>query len=460
MMTFADSHAHLDFPDFAEDWRQVLHRAREAGVVYVNSIGTRLAALPRLLDMAGEEETLFVSVGVHPHGAGEGPVDVESLMAWCGHPKVVAVGETGLDYHYTYSPRAAQEQVFRTHLRAAHRTGLPVVIHTREADADTRAIVAEEGVPAFGGVIHCFTGGAEMAQWALEQGFHISFSGILTFKNARELRQVAAGIPLERLLIETDSPYLTPVPGRGGRNDPSQVVKVARVLAEVTGRSLEEIAATTTENYLKLFRISRADRGRDREILAYPLGAALYLNVTRGCTLKCAFCPKWRAPVVHDYDLTLRSNPDARRLIEAMGDPTPYREVVFCGFGEPTLRLGVILEVARAIKRYGKPVRLNTDGLANLVHGRDVTPELAGLIDTVSISLNAQDQATYDRHCRPRLAGSYAAMLDFTRRVKAHVPQVTLTAIQGLDGVDIDACRRIAADLGVHFRVRYLDNVG
>ncbi len=195
--------------------------------------------------------------------------------------------------------------------------------------------------------------------------------------------------------------------------------------------------------------------------IAYALHDNCYLNLTSRCTLRCAFCPKFNGEwEVQGYPLRLQREPDAAEVIAAIADPTRYREVVFCGLGEPTLRWPVLIEVAASIKARGGRVRLNTDGLANLVHGRDVTPELAGRVDAVSVSLNAQDEATYVRHCRPKRAGAYAAMIDFVMRARQVVPQVTVTAIDGLPGVDIAACAKLADHLGVAFRRRVLDEVG
>jgi len=197
------------------------------------------------------------------------------------------------------------------------------------------------------------------------------------------------------------------------------------------------------------------------QTIAYPIGDRLYLSITDRCTLACRFCPKTQGSMrVHDYDLSLDHRPSAAEIIAAIGDPADYRQVVFCGYGEPTLRLKVLLEVAAWIKQRGGRVRINTDGLANLVHKRNVLPEMAGKVDALSVSLNAQDEATYERHCVPALAGSYPAVLEFLRLAPRWVPEVTATAINGLEGVDIDACRRIAAELGVGFRQRELDEVG
>ncbi len=195
--------------------------------------------------------------------------------------------------------------------------------------------------------------------------------------------------------------------------------------------------------------------------LSYRIGDKLYLNVTDRCTLVCKFCPKTLGvPKVHDYDLTLEQRPEAQQIIQAIGDPTDYAQVVFCGFGEPTLRLKVILEAARWIKERGGAVRINTDGLANLVHKRNVLPELAPWVDSLSVSLNAQNEALYNQHCAPQLTGSYAAMKAFLQEAPRWIPDVTATAVDGLEGVDIAACERIAGELGVKFRRRRLDVVG
>ncbi len=197
------------------------------------------------------------------------------------------------------------------------------------------------------------------------------------------------------------------------------------------------------------------------DTLSYTIGQRLYLNITDRCTLVCAFCPKTQGShQVHAYDLTLHQRPEVAAIIAAIGDPTRYEEVVFCGFGEPTLRFKVLLQVAGYIKEHGGRVRLNTDGLACLVNKRDVLPEMRGLVDAVSVSMNAQHEPLYNQHCAPQLAGAWQAMLDFLRRAPAYIPEVTATAIDGLAGVDIRACERLATDLGVKFRARQLDRVG
>jgi len=197
------------------------------------------------------------------------------------------------------------------------------------------------------------------------------------------------------------------------------------------------------------------------QTIAYPIDNRLYLSITDRCTLDCAFCPKTREDYhVRGYDLTMDHRPDVAEIIAAIGDPSRYDEVVFCGYGEPTLRLKVLLEVAAYIKEHGGRVRVNTDGLVNLVHKDDMLPEMAKVVDSLSVSLNAQDEATYERHCRPNLPGSYQAMLRFLEEAPRYIPDVPATAIEGLDGVDIAACQRLAESLGVRFRTRVLNEVG
>ena len=250
-----DSHCHLDFPDFAAELDAVVARARAAGIGRMVTISTRVRRHAQVLVIAEKFPDVFCSVGTHPHNAHEElDIGAAELIAIAQHPKVVAIGEAGLDYHYDNSPRAAQEQGLRAHIQAARATGLPLVIHSREADADMARILKEEtGKGAFPAVLHCFTGGRELAFAAIELGHYVSFTGILTFKNSQGLRDIAAALPAERILVETDAPYLAPLPHRGRRNEPSYVVETAKVLAETRGVSPDEIARQTTENFFRLF---------------------------------------------------------------------------------------------------------------------------------------------------------------------------------------------------------------
>ena len=250
-----DSHCHLDFPDYAGKVDEVLGRAKAAGVGICVSIGTELKRFPGVKAVAEAHDNVWCSVGVHPHESEKELLDdAAALIAQAAHPKVVAIGETGLDYYYEHSPRQPQQKNFRSHIAAARATGLPLIVHTRDADDDTIAVLEEEMAKGpFKGLIHCFTGTQRLADAALKLGFYISISGIATFKKSEALRDVIKTVPLERLLVETDAPYLAPVPHRGETNEPAFVVHTAKLVAELKGVSEEELARATSDNFFRLF---------------------------------------------------------------------------------------------------------------------------------------------------------------------------------------------------------------
>ena len=250
-----DSHCHLDFPDFASELDAVVARAKAKHIGRIVTISTRVKRHADLIAIAERFPDVYCSVGTHPHHAKEEPdIGTPELIAHTRHPKVVAIGEAGLDYHYEHSPREMQEQSFRAHIAAARETALPLVIHARDADADMAKILVEEtGKGAFPAVLHCFTGGRDLAMTAIDLGLHISFTGILTFKNSQGLRDIARDLPADRIMVETDAPYLAPGPFRGKRNEPAYVVETAKVLAQVRGVSEAEIARQTTETFFRLF---------------------------------------------------------------------------------------------------------------------------------------------------------------------------------------------------------------
>ena len=250
-----DSHCHLDFPDFSGELDQVMARARAAGIGTMVTIGTRVRRFPQVLAIAERFGNMYCSVGTHPHNAHEElDVSADDLVRLSEHPKVVGIGEAGLDYHYDNSPREAQAAGLRTHIAAARQTGLPLVIHAREADDDLAAILREESEKGvFPAVLHCFSSGRALAETGIALGHYVSFSGILTFKNSQALRDIARDLPADRILVETDAPYLAPVPHRGKRNEPAFVTHTAAMLAETRGVTPAEIAAQTSENFFRLF---------------------------------------------------------------------------------------------------------------------------------------------------------------------------------------------------------------
>ncbi|KQT49011.1 LuxR family transcriptional regulator [Aureimonas sp. Leaf454] len=254
-MFLVDSHCHLDFPDFAEERDAIVARAAETGVGTMVTISTRVERIESLIALAETYPQVYATVGTHPQNAGEEPdVPTSDLVRWSAAEKIVGIGEAGLDYFYDKAPRDTQAAVFRRHIAAARETGLPLVIHARDADDDMRQILEEEtGKGAFPFVLHCFSSGPALAETGLALGGFVSFSGILTFKKSDALREIAAAVPLDRLLVETDAPYLAPMPFRGKRNEPAYVRHTAEVLAGVKGVDLAALATVTSDNFFRLF---------------------------------------------------------------------------------------------------------------------------------------------------------------------------------------------------------------
>lgn len=254
---FVDSHCHLDFPQFQDDWPGVVTRARAAGVTVLQSISTRLSTFPALLARVTPLAGVYCSVGVHPHQAGEEGLaadDPEPLIAHSQHPKVIGIGEAGLDYYYDHAPRARQAANFRAHIKAARQTDLPMIVHTRDADADTLSILQEEmALGPFPCLIHCYSSSPELGRAAVEMGCYLGIGGIATFKRSEELRATLRQVPLARVLLETDAPYLAPVPYRGKTNEPAYIPHIAATVAEVYRLSLAEVARATTDNFHRLF---------------------------------------------------------------------------------------------------------------------------------------------------------------------------------------------------------------
>lgn len=458
MPKFIDSHAHLDFPEYADELDAVIERARLAGVSKMLTVGTTLEGSLSSLEIAKKFPFIYSTAGVHPHEATsvkEGTLSEIHKIAT--HAKVVAIGEVGLDYHYEHSPRDIQKKVFSDFIAMAKDCNLPLIIHTREAEADTIDILTSQRAGDAGGVIHCFSGSLDMAKRCTDMGFYISIPGIVTFNKATNVHDVVRNIPIDRMLIETDSPFLAPVPFRGKRNEPSYVVKVAEKVAELKGLSLEDVARITTLNAEKLFNLGDSiEKGE----IAYQIRDSLYLNVTNRCTNSCPFCAKNSDLTVKGHYLGIDSDPTATELIDAIGDPSPYEEVVFCGFGEPLIRLDTVIEVARWLKEKGAKVRINTDGLANMVHKRNILPELEDIVDAISVSLNADTAKLYEKVCRPPFGGAYEGVKKFIVEAKKHIPDVTASVV-GLPNIDVEKCRKIVeGELGVKFRLRPYNEVG
>lgn len=451
-----DSHAHLTDNRFDADRAEAIRRARDVGVAVIVCPGTDVASSRRALELAHEFETVLAAVGIDRDGAAAANAaalaEVERLAT---DEQCVAIGEIGLDYHYDRVPRDVQRQVFEAQLEVARRLGLPVIVHCRNAFDDCLAILKRAGVS---GVMHCFSGDASTATRCCDLGLMVSFAGTLSFPKAEALRAAARAVPTEHLIIETDSPYLAPQPVRGRRNEPAYLVHIAQTLAEVLGLTQEDVERITSVNARLLFGLPV----QEEAAIVYRIRNSLYVNITNRCTNRCVFCPRSTNPRVkgHWLGLAKDAEPDASRIIASIGDPMKYDEVVFCGFGEPTLRLDVVLDVARWVKAHGGRTRLNTNGHGDRIAGRPIAPLLDGLIDSVSVSVNTADPAQYPELCRPESnGGAFQTVLAFIRAAKEHVPEVVVTALD-YPGVDVDAVERLAAELGVTFRLRAYKHLG
>lgn len=458
-----DTHAHLDDPRFDEDRPDVMERARKAGVSRIITVGcwNKESGFEAVEEIIRENEGVYGALGIHPHDAKDAAGDeafelIRGIAAKKGS-RIVAVGETGLDYHYDNSPREVQREVFRRQIRLARELNLPLIIHSREAERETLDIMKEEGAADIGGVFHCFSGGPEMAKEVLAMGFYVSLTGVVTFPKADAIREAVKTVPVEKMLVETDCPYLAPVPERGKRNEPAFAVHTAREIAGLKGLTLDDVARITTLNACDLFGIGHEEKAR----IAYRIRNSLYLNITNRCTNHCTFCAKFKSYTVKGHYLRLAEEPEFADVIAAAGpDPEQYDEVVFCGFGEPLLRLDLVKKAGMHFKRRGCRIRIDTDGLANLVHGRNVLPELM-FVDCISVSLNAPDSETYQKLVKtPYGDNAYPAILYFLREAKKNITKVVASVVS-VPGLDIEACRKVAEDdLGVVFRVREYNTVG
>jgi TatD DNase family protein len=453
--------------EFNSDRDAVIQRARDVSIEAIITIGSDLESCKSAIELSEKYDIIYTAIGIHPHDAKDFTEEIYlKLKEWATPPnpplskegirggKVVAIGETGLDYHYENSPKEIQKEVFKRHLSLAKELSLPVVIHSREAKKDTLEILRESEITS--GVLHCFSGDMDMAEQAMKMGFYISIAGPVTFKNVRRLIEIAKAIPDDYLLIETDAPYLTPEPLRGRRNEPSYLIHIAKTIAELRGITVEDLARITTLNAKRLFRIAQLPETGE---IAYKIRDNLYLNITNRCTNRCSFCVRFHTDYVKGHNLRLSKEPTEEELKDAIGDPSQYREIVFCGYGEPFLRLDAVKNVARWIKQNKGMVRINTNGHGNLINKRNILPELRGIVDRISVSLDAHDEKTYNRICKPVFKNAFRAVIEFIKDAKKYIPDVQATVVE-LEGIKIEKCRAIAEELGIKLRIRKLDMVG
>jgi TatD DNase family protein len=446
-----DTHVHLNLDSYDQDREDVVRRARSVGVSLMVNVGFDLTTSRESIELAERYDFVYASVGLHPHEAASfDEAARRELERLAEHPKVVAIGETGLDYYRDLSPRDDQRRAFRAQIELARKLDLPLIVHNRDALDDVLAVVDDEALGGAGGVMHCFPGDGAYAEAVVARGFHVGIAGPVTYSKSGRLVGVAESVPIGRLLLETDAPWLPPVPYRGKRNEPSYVLHVAETVARIRGLSVPDLARATAGNAGRLFRIP----GEAAPSIAYEMWGNLYLNITNRCTNECSFCLRYQTDSLWGYNLRLDSEPTVLEIVEAIGDPTVYREVVFCGYGEPTLRLDALVEVARWIGERGGRVRVDTNGLGSAVWKRNIVPELAEIVDAVSVSLNAADAATYESICRPQYGvKSFDHVVAFVRECRKARLDVTVSVVD-VPEIDLAEVAALADELGVPLKVR------
>ncbi|MFH1996136.1 MAG: TatD family hydrolase [Candidatus Omnitrophota bacterium] len=453
-----DTHCHLDFKDFDKDRPEVIRRAKDAGVGALINVGSTVENSIASVRLSDQYENVYASVGIHPHDASSyGEDALEALRSLAKNtPKVIAIGEVGLDYYRNLSPKDKQAECLAGFARLSKELDKPLIIHSRDAMKETVAILEKETGGRLRGVMHCFSGNAEELERCLGLGLYVSFTCNATFKKAGGLREVIRRAPIERVLLETDAPFMSPEGKRGTRNEPANLVFLAETLAGLYGLSGNDIARITTHNANSLFRLGI----KETQKIVYPIRGALYLNITNRCTCDCVFCARSSSDFVKGHNLRLTGDPDLSEIMDQIEKAGRHKEAVFCGFGEPTLRLDIIKEVAKRLKLSGTKVRLVTNGHGNSIHSRSIARELKGIVDKVSVSLNTESSKTYEAICRPSIGNdAYQAVVRFVEECVDAGIETEITCID-MTGVDIEKCREFASKMGASFRVRKLGAVG
>jgi len=450
---FVDTHAHLFYENFKDDLDEVILRAKENGVDYILVPATDLITAEETLKLCDKYDFIFAAVGIHPHDTKNWDDSLlQQIEKLAAHPKVVAIGEIGLDYYYDFSPKTQQIKAFKSQLDLAIKLELPVIIHNRDSDEDMMEIISSYCSTGLKAQFHCFNASLNDAIEYMKMSHFISFTGNITFKKSEELRNILKHIDLNHLLLETDSPFMTPVPHRGKRNEPAFVKYVADKIAEVHNITTDEVARITSLNAFRIFGIGK----KPQTSFTYKLGNALYINVTNRCNADCVFCRRKEDPFLRGYNLgmTKSEEPPAEVYIKEIGDPKQYDEIVFCGYGEPTIRWDVVKQVAEYVKQNGGKTRLNTNGHGNIINKKDITPEMKNLIDVVSISFNSFSPKQYSDLMKVD-ENYFYQMLDFAKRAKPFVQKVVMTVVD-FDEVEIEKARKVVEDeIGAEFRVRH-----
>lgn len=452
-----DTHCHLDLLK-EKDREEALKDTR---LEYLINVGFDKTTISNAIKFARDYEKVYITIGFHPHEADKvTDEDLDWLKSLAErNSKVRAIGEIGLDFYKNYSDRKKQEDIFRKQIQIAKELGLPVVIHMREAEEKTIRILREEGAYEIGGVMHCFTGSYETMKKAVDMGFFISYSGIITYKNAESLREVVKKTPTSRILLETDSPFLSPQPVRGKPNKPSNIFYTAEVLTKLLpNTSLEDVDRMTSQNAKQIFNLNGVVK---KNTITYVINNKLYINLTNKCNLHCVFCQRERERNfwVKGHWVWVDRDPSVDEVIKEIGNPTRYDEIVFCGYGEPTLRFSALKNIAKWVKERGGRVRVDTNGLLFTFLPKEKLKELVGIVDTFSVSLNAQDEETYNKVCRPANPNAFKKVIEFIKEAKRLGFEVIVSAVD-YNGVDMEKTEELAKTFGAKWKYRTYEVVG
>jgi TatD DNase family protein len=472
-----DTHCHLDFKDFDTDRDDVIDRAKASGVGKIINVASSIDGTHRSVELASKYSMIYASLGVHPHDA-KTVTDkvIKDFKVLAKNKRVVAVGEVGLDYYSpvplapsglgygarNLSPKDEQISAFKKFIHLARDLNLPLIIHSRDAAREAIDMLAKENKNGVGAVMHCFAGDKDFLKECLDMGLYISFTCSLTFKNAGALRNIAGLVPTERLMLETDAPFLAPQEFRGKRNEPAYLKYLVAEWSNILHLTEDDIARITTHNANTFFGLGLDEKTR----IAYEIRDSLYLNITNRCTNACDFCVRNKTEFVKGHNLKLDQEPSIEEILHAIGDPAKYKEIVFCGYGEPTVRFDIVKAVAGRVKERGVKVRLVTNGHGDLINKRPIVRELAGLVDRVSVSLNAEDEAKYNRICKPEFgAGTYKRVISFIKDcvsagIDTEVTCVATTTSEAASGADVKRCEAAAKAMGAGFRLRKYGVVG
>lgn len=449
---FVDTHAHLFYPNFDGELDEVIQRAKDSGVDYIIVPATDIDSCTKVIELTQKYDMIYGTVGIHPHETKNwSNNNISVLEEFSKHEKIVGIGEIGLDYYYDFSPKEKQIAALKSQIELALKLDLPVVVHNRDADEDILKIAKEYLKTGLRAQYHCFNGTLEQARELIRLHHFISFTGNITFKKADSLREIVSKITPEHLLLETDSPFMTPVPHRGKRNEPANVKLIAEKIAEVRHLTVKDVGRVTSYNAFRIFGIG----SKPNTSFTYQIGNNLYINITNRCNADCVFCDRKGEAVVSGYNLKMskEQEPDTKIYINEIGDPKNYDEIVFCGFGEPTIRWDVVKEIAKYVKQNGGRTRLDTDGHGSVINKRNITAELSGLIDVVSISLNASDPQQYSELMQvdPKL---FFEVISFAKESVKYVDRVVMTAVL-LNDVEIEKVKHIVEnEIGAEFRGR------